>query len=125
MADASGTSVAGESAAGFLTGHTTTGAACRFSWCAGSFCSGSDLGEAFHYAKVSSVGTGEAVGVELVSNDFADGATTGPMVDITFTDIASSGVSTHSASLSPLAALRHGEAVIRAAVAAISAEALK
>lgn len=109
-------------------GHSALATAdntCRYVWCAGQFCSIPGGREAFHYAKLDSAGIGETVGVELVSNDFADGGTTGPMVEITFADLALTGVSTHSASLSPVAALRHGEAVIRAALAAISTESPK
>jgi hypothetical protein len=97
-------------------------APCRFKWCDGRYCADRNSDEQFHLARVSSEGSDDAVGVELVCNDFADGTTSGPLVDITFTDLAESGVSRHSAGLSPMAALRHAEAVIKAALAALAAD---
>lgn len=97
---------------------------CRFDWCSGLFCSDPADSESFHLARISSEGSDEVVGVELVCNDFADGTSSGPLVDITFTSVAGTAVAQHSASLSPVDAFRHGEAVIRAALAALTTQAL-
>ncbi len=88
---------------------------CTHSWCDGRSCAIADLGERFHRGILSAEGSStESVGVELVSNDFADGTTTGPLIDITFTNMADAGVAQYSASLTPEAALRHIAAVTRA-----------
>ncbi|GAA0529093.1 hypothetical protein GCM10010172_07160 [Paractinoplanes ferrugineus] len=95
-------------------------AVCRFGWCTGRFCLDRPEGELFHQAHITSSGDDDIVGVEIVRNDSADGGTTGTLVDITFADLDDGGVTRHSVSLSPTAALRHAEAVIKAALAALA-----
>ena len=96
-------------------------APCIYPWCHGLFCATADNGERFHRGLLSSEGgPSESLGVDLVCNDFADGTSTGPQVDITFTNRPEFGIAQHSIALEPLDALRHGSAVIRAALIALA-----
>ena len=89
-------------------------ATCHHSWCDGQFCTSPDQGERFHRGIRSAEGSTDLVGVEIVANDHADGTSTGPQIDITFAVMSDDGVLSHSAGLSPDAALRHAAAVIQA-----------
>jgi hypothetical protein len=94
---------------------------CAHSWCAGLFCSASDNGERFHRGILSAEGDStEIIGVDLVCNDYADGTSTGPLIDITFADATEHGITRHSVGLTPDAALRHAAAVVRAALLALA-----
>ncbi len=94
---------------------------CIHSWCAGLYCATADNGERFHQAILSSEGgPSESIGVDLVRNDYADGTSTGPLVDITFTGMSELGIAQHSVGLTPEAALRHAAAVARAASLALA-----
>lgn len=95
--------------------------ACVHPWCDGIFCATADNGERFHRGILSSEGSPtESIGVELVGNDFTDGTSTGPLIDVSFTNLADAGVAQHSVGLTPDAALRHAAAVTYAATVALS-----
>lgn len=89
-------------------------ATCHHPWCDNQFCTRPDLDERFHRGVLSSEGDTDIVGVEIVANDHADGTMTGPQIDITFAVVSDDGVLSHSAGLSPEAALRHAAAVVQA-----------
>jgi hypothetical protein len=95
-------------------------ASCHHPWCDARFCTIPGQNEQFHRGILSSEGDGDVVGVEIVANDHADGTATGPLIDITFAVMSDAGVASHSAGLSPEAALRHAAAVIQAASLALA-----
>ncbi|MFI5938097.1 hypothetical protein [Actinoplanes sp. NPDC051494] len=104
-----------------LAVSTPSTRACPHSWCAGIFCAISDNGERFHRGILSAESnSAETIGVDLVCNDYADGATSGPLIDVTFAVLSANGVAQHSVGLTPEAALRHAATLIRAASLALA-----
>lgn len=101
--------------------NASTRSTCVHRWCDGQFCASADRGERFHRGIFSSEGgPTESVGVDLVSNDYADGSSTGTLIDITFTEMSETGIAQHSVGLTPAAALRHAAAVAHAASLALA-----
>lgn len=102
----------------------TRAPSCRHPWCPGLYCADSSTNEAFHYALFGAEGDTETVGVELICNDHADGTSTGPLVDITWSGQSVEGLVEFSASLTPEQALRHAAEVAKAAGLALASRAL-
>lgn len=95
-------------------------ATCHHQWCDGQFCTHPGQDERFHRGILSSEGGSDIVGVEIVANDHSDGTSTGPLIDITFAVMTDAGVASHSAGLTPEAALRHAAAVVQAVSLALA-----
>ncbi|MFF0378707.1 hypothetical protein [Actinoplanes missouriensis] len=94
---------------------------CIHPWCGGLYCAAADNGERFHLGVLSAEGgPDEFIGVDVVRHDAADGTSEGTLVDITYTDHRQGGLAQRSVTLSPAAALRHGLAVVRAALFALA-----